>query len=274
MSYIAKAVVLVVMFITSTVASAGLSIDLSDIKQTGSQFTYTYSLNASDMKDPDCLKQDAELVENVTLRNHRGVYYIDADHDVANAQIVYKFDFSDLPMRPTSVTWQDRLTVFPHKTGSERSTMISEWSMDGKSYTTIQEVTSVPDKATDSGKNAKRDKIDLPAGTNVVYYRVRFEPCEKEGKLVGGRNQWNRSGTNTPLFRASFALKPHTTQSSSEGINVKVMALQDTPHIFQDMVYPAAFWTLDTSKSWRFLGATQGHSGGVESVDAPQRSGN
>ncbi|HAI11971.1 MAG TPA: hypothetical protein DCM28_09720, partial [Phycisphaerales bacterium] len=273
MSYIAKAVVLASVFISSTVASAGLSIDLSDIKQAGSQFTYTYSFNASDMKDPDCLKQDAEFIENVTLRNHRGVYYIDADHDVANAQIVYKFDFSDLPMRPTSVTWQDRLTVFPHKTDSERSTMISEWSVDGKSYTTIQEVTSVSDKAVDSGKNTKRNKIDLPSGTNVVYYRVRFEPNEKEGKLVGGRNQWNRSGTNTLLFRASFELKPLTTQSSSEGINVKVMAMQDTPHIFQDMVYPAAFWTLDTSKGWRFLGATHGHSGGVESVDAPNRSG-
>ena len=70
MSYIAKAVVLASVFISSTVASAGLSIDLSDIKQAGSQFTYTYSFNASDMKDPDCLKQDAEFIENVTLRNH------------------------------------------------------------------------------------------------------------------------------------------------------------------------------------------------------------
>jgi len=247
-----------------------------DIANPGSEPTYVYNLGASDMTrliDTGGLKSEVVRLHNATLRSHRNVYFVSADAGEREAELVYCFDFSGVSYRPTSVSWRDRLTLFTRNQGAGIA-IETAWSTDGENFQTIQQAQSAKGGETvDLGELMPGEPVALPARPEKVYYRVRFTPLGNNAQFVGDTAQWNRTGNNAPLFRAEFALKPLTRDTQSPGIEARTTYPVTVPHITDGKAYPQDVMAVDTAERWKFLGAVRGHSGGVETVDAPGRPG-
>jgi len=266
------AMILASLCLAASAAFAQPAVTIDDIDQADGQATYTHQLLAADMAGLDRLEDEAAEVEGVALHEHRNVHFVSAEEGLRTAHLTYRFDFSDVPYMPKSVAWRDRLTIFPHKSNPSLR-IVSEWSVDGEQYQTIQRAESKPDEWVNLGDLSGGEPIDLPDDTRVVYYRVRFEAVGEGSEFVGNTVQWNRTGKNAPLFRAAFELKPVTDQAVDGSLSAAVSYPAEAPHLAGGMAYPRSVTTMDTAEGWRFLGATRGHRGGIEVVEAPRRPG-
>lgn len=259
---------------TAVRSSADLTITAGQIDTSASTPVYRYVYSASDMVSPDKFIQDTHHMENLEVGSHQQVYFVTPKAGERHAEAVFRFDFSDLAYRPTAVTWRDRLNGFPYRRDtSGPSRVVTEWSVDGEHFTRIAELQNDIAAVAEAGDLMDRPRFELPSGTTAVYYRVRFDMVDDDETFVGQQIQWNRTGNNAPLFLAEFELEPLQLSMSQGDISLHVTYPHRVKHLVNGVAYPRYVYEMDSDAHWIFLGALDGHSGEIKTIDAPDRPG-
>lgn len=197
--------------ITAITYAGGLEIKFGDVQ--GNRFVYTLDYKDMD-KAADKLKFENDIWENTNFftwnEGPSGARYIAAKAGETKAQLIYRFDFSASGYTVKSMSLRDIFIVWDSK-GDEGTTVIAEWSTDNDKYHFIRSAYNMAHQ-TESGFVGAGDtvKVDLPAGTRTVYYRLTATVNEKDadGKLSKSAIQWNREGNaeENYYFKADFQL--------------------------------------------------------------------
>ncbi|WP_309400801.1 hypothetical protein [Cerasicoccus maritimus] len=236
--------------------------------------SYKYYLTYVDM-DSGQFEADVYYTENVVCKTQLGTGFVSAEpydennNPVSSAQLIYKFNFSESGYYPSSVTWQNHLTLFsPVSLGSNRFIATSEWSLDGVHYFPLSEVETIVGQKVEVGE--VHEDISLPDHTLFVYYRVRFEAFDENGgrgQFIGDSAQWNRTADQPALFNANFELVPAQLETSTLDL-VSVSSAPDA-HIKEGVAYPESFTSMDFDDEWDTFGKTDGNDATYAAVPAP-----
>ncbi|WP_309400800.1 beta-galactosidase [Cerasicoccus maritimus] len=244
-----------------------VAVGLNDMRLVAGKPVYVYVANAMEMEKMKLSEGAPAQLTNVSVKSKDGITFASADVGCSTAEILYCFDFGELSVMPKSVLWQDRLTAYSQKKDpSLLVEIISEWSVDGVEFYPISKVSSrVGGSQDERGRNVL---AELPAHSSKVYYRVRFTATGGRAKFVGDSSQWNRSGAGAVPFKAQFDFLADSEISEGDGVLVESRKAVYLKHIDGEQVYPEDFWNASSDRGWKFIGAINGQSGGIRSVEA------
>lgn len=255
-----------------SMAEATIVVQPDQILQKGTVSTYTYHYWGKEMQS-DLLSKDAAQLKNVSVINGN-VSFVSANEGETEAEILYCFDFSEVPFRPSAVTWSDNLSLFHNEMlPATHIEALTEWSLDGETYHVIQKAILDTKRGIDSEELMGPRSIEIKDKPRKLWYRVRFQTIGEGNQFHGHIAQWNRSDKSASLFRASFQLEPLESNVEKGGMQVSVAAATELDHIIDGMVYPNSFFSMDRVENWKQFGGINGQKMNVEVVDSPERPG-
>jgi hypothetical protein len=190
-----------------TTAGAGLAITDADI--VGRH--YVYDLTYAEMASSATFDNDVWQQSNVFVYQEPWPAYarfVEPTRGGSSASFVYRFDFSGTDYRPTHLDLREYVLMVRTEDLNENSRVVTAWSTDNATYTTIQTCTTPVAPSSQWAAYPADISEDVSGFPDAVYYRVTMQNFDGNGfSLV--QTQWNRQVSTSPppdFFRVDFTV--------------------------------------------------------------------